>query len=62
MLICVQIYFKGSSRKVKQQVNEHEVQNLNKFSKVKARLKKSVFFKKEKLVQHIVSFPLIHNR
>ena len=64
MLTCVQTQFKGSSIEIEQRVKQHEARTLNKLSNVNARLKKSVvvLFKKKRLVQHIVSFPLIQNR
>ena len=57
MLTCAQAQFKRSSRKIEQQVKQHEVRTLNKLSSVNTWLKKSVvFLKKTHLVQHIVSF------
>ena len=55
MLTCVQIQFKGYSREIEQQVKQHEAQTLNKLSNVKAEKQRCL----EKLVLHIVSFPLI---
>ena len=57
MLTCAQAQFKRSSRKIEQQVKQHEVRT-NKLSSVNTCLKKSVVFfkKKPRLVQHIISF------
>ena len=64
MLTCVKTQFKGSSREMEQQVTQHENGTLNKLSNVNARLKKNIVFcfVLKKLVQYIISFPLIQNR